>query len=88
MTKQLYSDSRWWDNPKPRTPVCCTCKHYIGVVDGHVSCKAFSKIPKDIRNDYVIHDHPIEGDHGFQYEPEDSKNVPKLIPRKKLMPYD
>ena len=53
MTKQLYSDSRWWDNPKPRTPVCCTCKHYIGVVDGHVSCKAFSKIPKDIRNDYV-----------------------------------
>ncbi len=88
MTKKPYSDARWRDNPMPRTPFCGYCKHFIGIVDGHVSCKAFDKIPRDIMNDYIVHDHPMEGDHGYQFEPKDPDNAPKLTPRKKVMPYD
>ena len=48
MNKKPYSDARWRDNPMPRTPYCGYCKHFIGLVDGHLSCKAFDKIPRDI----------------------------------------
>ena len=89
MEKKKYSDPRWWDNPMPRIPHCGYCKHYVGIVDGRVSCKAFKQIPKDIMKDHVVHDHPIEGDHGYRWEPRDPETAPKkLTPRKKVMDYD
>ena len=88
MSKKAYSDSRWHDNPMPRIPYCGYCKHFLGLVDDHVGCKAFDRIPRDIMNDYVVHDHPIEGDRGYQFEPRDPDNAPQLIPRQKTMDYD
>lgn len=84
MEKKLYSDSRWWDNPHPIAAQCGNCKHFKR---GTISCKAFVKIPKDILANYEIHDHPIDGDHGFQFEPIDP-SAPKPVQRKKVMPYD
>ncbi len=84
MGKKPYSDSRWWDNPHPIMTQCGTCKHFKR---GTISCKAFSKIPKDILANYILHDHPIDGDRGFQYEPIDP-GAPKPVQRKKAMPYD
>lgn len=87
MSKKAYSAPRWWDNPMPIFPQCNTCKNYIGYKDGVICCKAFSKIPKDILNNYELHNHPIEGDHGIIFEPIDP-NAPKVKQRKKVMPYD
>ncbi|MDO4314652.1 MAG: hypothetical protein Q4C45_02665 [Oscillospiraceae bacterium] len=84
MKKKPFSDARWWDNPCAVTSQCGYCKHYK---IGTLSCKAFERIPKDILGNYVIHDHPVEGDHGILFEPTDP-NVPKVKQRKKVMPYD
>ena len=89
MAKKKFSDPRWWDDPMFRTPYCGYCKHFIPSVDGKIRCKAFERIPHDIINDYVVHDHPIEGDHGYRWEPRDPETAPKkLTPRKKVMDYD
>lgn len=87
MEKKPYSDARWWDNPMPHTPQCGKCKNYIGYIDGLLCCKAFDSIPRDIVLDYVLHDHPIDGDKGFRFEPIDP-SAPKPVQRKKVMPYD
>lgn len=84
MEKKPYRDARWRDNPCAITAQCGYCKHFKR---GTVSCKAFPRIPNDILGNYVIHDHPVEGDHGILFEPIDP-NGPKPEKRKKLMPYD
>lgn len=84
MEKKPYSDPRWWDNPQPIIVQCGLCKHYKR---GTRSCKAFNYIPHDIFGNYEIHDHPIEGDHGFRFDPIDP-NGPKPKKCKKVMPYD
>ena len=54
---------------------CLTCKHMNKTPDdnGDINvhkCKAFPKgIPLSISMGGVNHDKPIEGDNGFQYEP-------------------
>ncbi len=84
MGKKPYSDPRWWDNPCPITSQCGTCKHFKL---GTTSCKAFDKIPKDILANHELHDHPIDGDHGLQYDPIDP-DAPRPVRLKKVMPYD
>jgi len=53
-------------------PMCFSCAHYTGdnaTIAGS-NCKAFPKqIPNAILLGYVIHDKPIDGDHGIQFEP-------------------
>ena len=84
MEKKPYSDPRWWDNPHPIMTQCGICKHFKR---GTTGCKAFARIPKDVLANYELHDHPIDGDHGFQFEPIDP-SAPRPVQRKKVMPYD
>lgn len=84
MEKKPYSDSRWRDNPCPIMTQCGKCRHFKR---GTISCKAFTEIPNDILANYEIHDHPIDGDQGFQFEPIDP-SAPRPVQRKKAMPYD
>lgn len=79
-----YSARRWHDNPGFVMAQCSTCRNFKL---GTTSCKAFAKIPRDILLNYELHDHPIDGDRGFRYEPKDH-NAPKPVQRKKVMPYD
>lgn len=76
MAKKPFSDARWWDDPGGHTTQCGYCKNYLGYQDGVCKCKAFDQIPRDILADFVLHDHPIDGDHGYQYKAKDS-NTPK-----------
>ena len=52
-------------------PMCFSCVHYTGdnaTIAGS-NCKAFpDQIPNAILLGYVIHDKPIDGDHGIQFE--------------------
>jgi hypothetical protein len=59
-------------------PRCIVCKNYIlGVI-----CKAYPDgIPQNIFNGAIIHDHSINGDHGFIFEPtEKAKEFFQLFP--------
>lgn len=49
---------------------CVECKHYLGEKEnGTDYCKAFPEgIPSDVFWSKIIHDKPIEGDHGILYE--------------------
>ena len=47
---------------------CISCKHYKF---GN-TCKAFKIIPEEIILGQVIHDKPIDGDNGIQYERSES----------------
>lgn len=49
---------------------CIECKHYLGKKENDIRyCKAFPDgIPSDVFLSKVIHDKPIEGDHGILYE--------------------
>lgn len=82
--KQLFSAERWRVDSGTIFSQCNNCKH---LKRGTHSCKAFARIPDDIIKNYVIHDHPVEGDHGIYFDPIDP-NVPKAKRRRKLMPYD
>lgn len=53
--------------------ICARCRHYrTGAV-----CAAYPDgIPLAIVDQQVIHDHPLPGDHGIQFEPiEDRSNT-------------
>ncbi len=39
--KKLYSDPRWWDDPKPRSSLCGTCKYDLGFL----KCVKHGEIP-------------------------------------------
>lgn len=41
---KLYSDNRWWDDPKPVTSMCCSCKHYCGPMQ----CDQYGTVPMEI----------------------------------------
>ena len=46
--------------------LCLECKHY----QDEQICKAFPDgIPIRVFCNDIIHDHPIDGDHGIQFEP-------------------
>ena len=53
--------------------VCIYCKHYLGTAnrDPPPTCEAFNPgpIPEEILAMASKHLHPIEGDHGLQFEP-------------------
>lgn len=59
-----------------RTTLCMQCKHRQPKEerDGKLPvCAAFpTGIPFEIVVGELSHDHPIEGDHGIQYEPKES----------------
>lgn len=72
MKKKPYSDARWWDNPKPISPQCNDCKHFIDVKNGKPICKAYKDgIPEEIGSNRVIHNKPYPGDAGIIFEPID-----------------
>lgn len=55
------------------TPLCLRCRHFEP--DRHPTpfgwyCKAFQNrpIPEEIVRAEVVHDHPVKGDHGLQFE--------------------
>ncbi len=50
-------------------PQCYSCKNYrIGTLE----CLAYPKgIPIGILTNEIKHDHPVPGDHGIMFEPED-----------------
>lgn len=85
--KKLFSAERWRVDSGTIFSQCNNCKHFRCLDEETLSCDAFEHIPNDIISNYVIHDHPIEGDHGIFFEPVDP-NVPKVKQRKKVMPYD
>jgi hypothetical protein len=51
---------------------CYKCKHFH---DNEITCDAFPNgVPDSIMTSSVRHDHPINGDHGIQFEPIPNKN--------------
>jgi len=49
-------------------PICLKCKFFNYDKPG-MTCLAFPDgIPGDVIESIVVHDHPIEGDHGVQFE--------------------
>lgn len=48
---------------------CLSCKHYWSPN----FCDAFEDgdLPDAIFTDEIVHDHPVPGDHGIQWEPRD-----------------
>lgn len=52
---------------------CFTCKHLNEWSCSHAICEAFPKgIPKEIWNHKNDHTQPYPGDHGIQYEEDDT----------------
>jgi len=68
MDKKPYSDSRWWDDPKPCDVSCNSCAHYFGFA----KCKAFpNEIPRELLLSVEVrHDKPYPGDGGYLFTPD------------------